>query len=99
MVITRKSLQNNVLDRICHKMLYLSRTNVTGKVPYGISRRLILDNQIENPCLTRDKMNFHYRKYKKLPENVGVQGTNIADTHSSVIDDATPILVDASMGE
>ena len=112
MAITRKTLQESVLNRICHEMLYLASTNITGKVPYGVMRRLLRENQKDNPWLSRDNLNFHYRKYKRRPENVAVAVPNsadiiaenvvvetpvadIADEHSSVIEDGTTISVEA----
>ena len=109
MAITRKTLQESVLNRIYHEMLYLSSTNITDKVPYGVVRRLLRENQIDTPWLNRDKLHFYYRKYKKRPENVAIvvpeitdgrsenvvvkRGEIIADEHSSVIEDGTTISV------
>ena len=64
MVITRKSLRDNVLNNICYEMDYLAKTTKNGRVPYGNVGRLLEDNKVDNPWLTRDKINFAYKKYK-----------------------------------
>ena len=68
MVITRKSLRDNVLNNICYEMDYLAKTTKNGRVPYGNVGRLLEDNKVDNPWLTRDKINFAYKKYKNGDE-------------------------------
>ena len=73
MVTTRKSLRDNVLNNICFEMDYLSKSTKNGRVPYGNVGRLLNLNKVDNPWLTRDKINFAYKKYKTgVEDNVPV---------------------------
>ena len=66
-MITRKSLHQTVLNKICEELSYATATSPTQKLPYGTMQRILKQYKKEHPWLNRDKINFHYRKYKKDP--------------------------------
>ena len=64
MVITRKSLRQNVLNTICFELVTLSKQTKNGRVPYGAVSRILKENIVDNPWLNRDEISFEYKKYK-----------------------------------
>ena len=65
MVITRKSLHQTVLNEICEELSYATSTSPTQKLHSGTMQRILKQYKKEHPWLNCDKINFHYRKYKK----------------------------------
>ena len=65
MVITRKSLHHSVLNEICKELSYATVTSPTQKLPYGTMKKILKQYKKDHPWLNHDKINFHYRKYKK----------------------------------
>ena len=67
MVATRKSLHEIVLNQICEEMSYATAMSPTQKLPYGTMQRILKQYTKDHPWLNRDKINFHYRKFKNDP--------------------------------
>lgn len=67
MVVTRKSLHKIVLNQIYEEMSYATATSPTQKLPYGTMQRILKQYTKDHPWLNRDKINFHYRKFKNDP--------------------------------
>ena len=90
MVITRKSLRENVLNNICFELDNLSKQTKNGRVPYGAVSRILKENLTDNPWLNRDKINFAYKKYKngvaEVPEAVEAEGNS---EHGTIVDVST----------
>ena len=72
MALTRKSLHRTVLDKICEEMSYATSTNPKGILPHGTMTRILKQYKKEHPWLNRDKINFHYGKFKKDPSRSAV---------------------------
>ena len=87
MVVTRKSLHKIVLNKICEEMSYATATSPTQKLPYGTMQRILKQYTKDHPWLNRDKINFHYRKFKKDPLQC-VLNLSAIDTGSDISSEA-----------
>ena len=66
MVLTRKSLRENVLNNICSELDRLSKTTNNGRVPYGAVSRILEENIVDNPWINRDKINLRLGNIKMV---------------------------------
>ena len=83
MVVTRKSLHKIVLNKICEEMSYATATSPTQKLPYGTMQRILKQYTKDHPWLNRDKINFHYRKFKTDPLRCALN-VPVIDTGSDI---------------
>ena len=71
---TNKSRRKLLLNQICEELLYMESTSPNGKLPWGSVTNIVKQTQGDNPWVTRNIINFAYKKYtskmkKKSPED------------------------------
>ena len=84
---TNKSRRKLLLNQICEELLYMESTSPNGKLPWGSVTNIVKQTQGDNPWVTRNIINFAYKKYtskmkKKSPED---EATTLSTTPTNSI--------------
>ena len=61
----KKIYREKVLERLCCEISYNAKSSKNGKVPYGLVNKLVKQMEDQEPWVTRNVLNFAYRKFSK----------------------------------
>ena len=61
----QRKYRKKILHKLCSEISYTSKTSKIGKIPYGFVNKMVQQAKIQEPWITRNVLNFAYKKFSK----------------------------------
>ena len=61
----RRKYRKKILHKLCSEISYASKTSKNDKIPYGFVNKMVQQGKIQEPWISRNVLNFAYKKFSK----------------------------------